>query len=202
MDLSVVVSFSHNLLPIIFTRLRRWAGTQFAALNQEQQITVRNILHKADSLPYILYGPPGTGKTRTIVAAIEQIVRTTKENVLVCTMSNSANDEVAERLANILEPHELYRMYARSHKYSSGISPNLKNISNWDPHVIRLKTLSRLYQYRVICTTLSMAGCFSRAHIDAAVWRPDHFGYVFIDECASSSEPMTLIPIAGKLDVC
>lgn len=175
-------------------------GTQFTALNKEQQNTVENILSKADSLPFILYGPPGTGKTRTIVAAIEQIVRTTNDNVLVCAMSNSANDEIADRLADILEPHEVYRMYARSYKYNNDISAKLKNISNWDPHNIRFKSLKNLYKFRVICTTLSMAGCFSRAHVDANVWRPDHFSYVFIDECASSNEPMTLIPIVGKLN--
>lgn len=172
----------------------------FTALNREQQTTVRNILSKADNLPYVLYGPPGTGKTRTIVGAIEQIVRTTDKNVLVCAMSNSACDEIAERLVTVLQNHEVFRMYAKSYRHSN-VCETVKSISNWDKSYIRLPSLQRLYKYRVICTTIAMAGSFTRACISKDVWRADHFGYVFIDECASSSETMTWIPIAGKISV-
>lgn len=173
-------------------------GTIFTALNREQQSTVRNILSSADNLPYVLYGPPGTGKTRTIVGAIEQVVRTTNKNVLVCAMSNSACDEIAERLANVLKNHEVFRMYAKSYRHSS-VCETVKSISNWDNKFIRLPSLEQLYKYRVVCTTIATAGCFTRARVSKDIWRPDHFGYVFIDECASSSETMTWIPIAGKI---
>lgn len=43
----------------------------------------------------------GTGKTKTLVAAIEQIVRTTDQNVLVCASSNAACDEIAVRLLKV-----------------------------------------------------------------------------------------------------
>lgn len=185
----------HSLIVDLSVNCRR-DGTLFNGLNKEQQQTVESILSKPDNLPYVLYGPPGTGKTRTIVAAIEQVVRTTDKCVLVCAMSNSACDEIAERLAQVLEPHEVYRMYARSFRHGN-MSELVKRISNWSRSGIRTPSLKRLYEYRVVCTTLCTAGCFSRAHIDRKVWRADHFGFVFIDECASSSETMALIPVAG-----
>lgn len=120
--------------------------------------------------------------------------------VLVCAMSNSACDEIAERLAKILEQHEVYRVFARGFKHGN-VSEAVRKISNWRPNQIRTPSLKRLYEYRVLCTTLCSAGCLSRSHIDRKVWRADHFGYVFIDECASSSETMTWIPIAGKISV-
>lgn len=176
----------------------RYEGAELMRLNEEQKTAVENILSKTDKLPFVLFGPPGTGKTRTLVAAIEQIVITTKQHVLVCAMSNSACDEIAERLLKILQPNDLYRLYAKSYGFS-GMDCNLKEQSNWSKDTINYPSLKYLYKFRVVICTLAVAGCFVRSRIDKKVWKSDHFDYVFIDECASAPEPMTLIPIAGIL---
>lgn len=138
----------------------------------------------------------GTGKTRTLVATIEQIVRTTDQNILVCAMSNAACDEIADRLVDVLEEDEMYRFYARSYKHEK-ITARLARVSNYDSDGIFYPTLKFLYQFRVIICTLCSSGCFTRARKDVNVWREDHFSYIFIDECASAHETMCLVPIAG-----
>lgn len=190
----------------------------FQSLNTEQQLAVKNIIAKTDKLPYVLFGPPGeyfrtskgtnqfsclnsfegTGKTRTLAATIEQIVRTTKQNVLVCANSNAACDEITERLLNVLEENEMCRFYAKSVKHER-ISPRIKHVSNYGSEGIYYPSLKYLYKFRVLICTLCSAGCLTRARIDTRVWRANHFSYVFIDECASAHETMSLIPIAGRV---
>lgn len=140
----------------------------------------------------------GTGKTRTLVAAIEQIVRTTKQNVLICAMSNAACDEITERLIDVLDETEMYRFYAKSYKHER-ISSRIKPVSNYNQNGIFYPPLAFLYKFRVFICTLCSAGCLTRARIDKEVWRPNHFEYVIIDECASAHETMCLIPIAGEM---
>lgn len=132
-----------------------------------------------------------------MAATIEQIVRTTKRNVLVCAMSNAACDEITERLLDVLTEDEMYRFYAKSYKHER-ISSRIRKVSNFSGDSIFYPSLKYLYKFRVFICTLCSAGCLTRARIEKEVWRPDHFGYVFIDECASSHETMSLVPIAGK----
>lgn len=145
---------------------------------------------------YILY--PGTGKTRTLVAAIEEIIKTTDQYVLVCATSNSACDEIAERLLDVIEDeYDMYRMFARS-VLPDRVCPRLKRVSNLRDGKYFNPALKILYRYRVIITTLCTSSCFARAHIEKTVYDPKHFSYVFIDECSSASEVLTLVPIAGN----
>lgn len=161
-------------------------------LNPEQQSAVENIVNaKNYPLPYILIGPPGTGKTRTLVAAIEQIVLLTSKNVLVCAQSNTACDEIAERLTTVLGEEELFRLYAKTFdacKLNSLLAP----YSNWTDTEFHYPPLEFLLKFRVLVCTLCTAGTLTRAGISAK-----HFSYVFIDESASAFETMTMIPIAG-----
>lgn len=91
----------------------------------------------------------------------------------------------------------MFRMFAKSFKYER-INPRIAHISNYSNGKITYPSLKFLYKFRVIVCTLCSAGCLSRARIDKNVWKPDHFDYVIIDECASAHETMCLIPIAGK----
>lgn len=112
-------------------------------------------------------------------------------------MSNTACDEITERLFEVLGEDEMYRFYAKSYKHER-VSSRIKNVSNYRPDGIFYPSLKYLYKFRVLICTLCSAGCLTRARIDKDVWRPNHFDYVFIDECASAHETMCLIPIAGK----
>lgn len=138
----------------------------------------------------------GTGKTRTLIAAIEEIVRSTNKYVLVCANSNSACDEIAERLVNVLEFGEMFRMYAKSYDVRK-ISSNLKPICNWLKGEFHFPSMHFLNKFRVLVCTLTTAGCLSRAR-DDPYFSATHFSHIFIDESASTHEPITMIPIAGK----
>lgn len=64
------------------------------------------------------------------------------------------------------------------------------NMSNYNRK--KYPDLSAIYKYRVIVSTLAVAGRLTQAKI-----KTDHFTHLFIDECESASETVSLIPIAG-----
>ncbi len=66
-----------------------------ATLNASQQAAVRFALSSIDAA--LIHGPPGTGKTNTVVELIRRAVRR-GEKVLVCAPSNTAVDNLLERL--------------------------------------------------------------------------------------------------------
>lgn len=117
-------------------------------------------------------------------------------SVLVCANSNSACDEIAQRLMNVLRFGEMFRMYAKTHD-ARKISETIKPISNWAEHSFHFPSLQFLYQFRVLVCTLSTAGSITRAHEDRHFDR-GHFSHIIIDECASTHETVTMIPIAGR----
>lgn len=112
-------------------------------------------------------------------------------------MSNAACDELAERLLNVLKKDEMYRFFAKSYR-NDNINPKIAENSNYARDgKIYYPSLKFLYQFRVFVCTLVSAGCLTRARKYPKVWRPNHFGYVIIDECTSAHETTCLIPIAG-----
>lgn len=123
-------------------------------------------------------------------------MRSSSKNILVCANSNAACDEIAERLLNVLHVGEMLRMYAKS--YNSGkISERIRPICNQFNGEYHFPSLQHLYQFRVLICTLGTAGVLTRARDDSD-FKADHFAYVIIDECASTHETMTLIPIIGE----
>lgn len=69
-------------------------------LNPSQQEAVEFALSSEDLA--IIHGPPGTGKTTTVVELIRQAVAN-GERVLACAPSNTAVDNLLERLMNAVE---------------------------------------------------------------------------------------------------
>jgi len=67
----------------------------FAELNPPQQEAVRFALSAKDFA--IIHGPPGTGKTTTLAEVVYQVART-GERVLACASSNTAVDNLLEKL--------------------------------------------------------------------------------------------------------
>lgn len=161
-------------------------------------MAVANIV-KANNypLPFILFGPPGTGKTRTLVAAIQEIICSSNGCVLVCSGSNSACNELVERLINVLSVDEVHRLYAQSYKMEK-ISEKIRPNANIKDGKIKIPSLDYLYKFRVIVCTLQMAGFLSNARQSYPNFRSNHFSHVIIDEAACCQESLALIPIAGQ----
>lgn len=70
-------------------------------LNPSQHLAIRHALASNDLA--IIHGPPGTGKTTTVVEVIRLLVAR-GERVLACAPSNTAVDNLLERLLAIGEP--------------------------------------------------------------------------------------------------
>lgn len=137
----------------------------------------------------------GTGKTRTLVAAVEEIVKSSNSCILICANSNAASDEIAMRLLKVLKRQQIFRMYAKS--YNEGkISEEIKKSCNFMKDEFMYPCLNYLYKYRVVISTLQTSGHIMRARSDPH-FDPRHFSYIIIDECASTHETAALIPIAG-----
>lgn len=167
-------------------------------LNFEQKAAVQSILEGCNRpLPFLVFGPPGTGKTKTIVAAIAEIIKTTKKHVLVCSMSNVACDEIMKRLLKILEREEVFRMYAKTHKPEL-VHPSIMAACNLRNGKFSFPCLQFLYGFRVLVCTIYTAGVICRARDVDPYFDASHFSYTFIDEAAFVHETTTLSAIAGK----
>ena len=68
----------------------------FSDLNESQQSAIQFAMAAEDLA--IIHGPPGTGKTTTVVELIRQAIRK-DQKVLACAPSNTAVDNILERLA-------------------------------------------------------------------------------------------------------
>lgn len=169
-----------------------FCGKLASKLNNEQKMAVKHICKMKNSVPYLIFGSAGTGITRTLVAAIEEIVRSTSGSVLVCANSNAACDEITQRLIGVLKSHEIFRMYAKSYN----VEKSIKKCSNFFDGQFRFPCLKFLYSFRVVICTLITAGNLVRARNDPN-FVPGHFSTLIIDECASTNENTTLVPIAG-----
>lgn len=138
----------------------------------------------------------GTGKTRTLVAAVDEIIHLSKKNhVLICANSNAACDEIAIRLLQVVDKNQMLRMYAKSY-HEKNVNEQIKNCSNYIKGKFSIPCLKYLYTFRIVICTLLTSGCVSRA-CEERDFEPGHFSHIIIDEAASSNETATLIPIAG-----
>lgn len=169
-------------------------------LNREQIRAVENIIDGSSyPFPYVLYGPPGTGKTKTVVNAIDRIVTTTNDYVLVCAISNAASDVLFSGLLEILPKEQrrrIYRWYSSKVKYEN-IPDDIKNsnLHNIDEeHGHQIKKLRFLQSRRVVVCTVLLAGKFVTARNLSK-----HFSYIFIDECGNATETASLVPIMGNV---
>lgn len=134
----------------------------------------------------------GTGKTKTLVEAIAQIVQQNSTNhVLVCSSSNSACNEITQRLMKIMPDSSLFRMFSSSVEIAL-VPDDICRISNLATGEHKYPSLTVLYRYRVLVCTLTTAGRFVQAGINTK-----HFTHIFIDECGSATETQSMIAIAG-----
>lgn len=130
-----------------------------------------------------------------VAASVELIVKTSKDYVLICANSNAACDEITQRLLKTLKNDQIFRMYAKSYTEEK-VPDDIKKCYNFVQKGFKYPCLNYLYKFRVVICTLLTAGHLMRARNDPG-FNPSHFSYLFIDECASTHETASIIPIAG-----
>lgn len=169
------------------------------APNDEQAKAIRHIVAGTSRpAPYIVFGPPGTGKTFTIVEAMKQVVKNLPDaRILACAPSNSAVDNMAEKLCDHLPKDALYRLNAASRPISS-IPEKILEFSNVDRQtgMYEYPKRSEMEKKKIIICTLISAG-----RLASARFLPGHFTHVFVDEASQATEPETMVTISGILNV-
>ncbi|TGZ32242.1 putative helicase mov-10-B.1 [Temnothorax longispinosus] len=183
-----------NWIEIVYPRLRtnctdmeidiEWTNADLKE-NEPQKQAVRKILNKtAYPAPYIIFGPPGTGKTVTLVETICQIVRHfPTKNILVCTSSNAAADEITKRLIKYIPTNLIYRM--------STVKNEIQPCANFVQESTLFLSKELLLRKKIIITTL-----VSSVRLIDVNFRENHFSYIIIDEASQAVEPEMLIPLA------
>ncbi|GAV64228.1 AAA_11 domain-containing protein/AAA_12 domain-containing protein [Cephalotus follicularis] len=164
-------------------------------LNEEQLRAVEMIIGCKGAPPYVIYGPPGTGKTMTLVEAILQVYKTTKEGrILVCAASNSAADHILERLiknevAQVKE-NEIFRLNASSRSYED-VQHDYIRFCYFEEFVFCCPPRKALLRYRIIISTYMSSSLLYAEGINRG-----HFSHIFLDEAGQASEPECMIPIS------
>lgn len=138
----------------------------------------------------------------TIVEAILQVLRANPSiRILACAPSNSAADLIAERLAPILSPAELFRMYAPSRSKES-VSYLLNSYAFQAPeaqtkftHCFGVPEVQQLQSYRVVVSTFVSSSMLSGVGMPRG-----HFHWVFVDEAGHATEPEACIPLKTLAD--
>mmetsp|Transcript_14375 Transcript_14375/g.34797 ORF Transcript_14375/g.34797 Transcript_14375/m.34797 type:complete len:889 (-) Transcript_14375:41-2707(-) len=170
-----------------------------AMLNELQTQAVNQMLRcEVTSAPYILWGPPGTGKTTTLVEFVLQAVMRDKK-VLVAAPSNSATDNIAQRLVRfvntILDTRDILRVYAYTRSYNDTPS-ELKQCCNWTGSEFETPPAASLSKKRIVACTLTKAGTLFNAGVKRGA-----FDFIVVDEASHATEPEILGvvgPLAGK----
>ncbi len=87
-------------------------------LNEEQRAAV-----ECTDAPLIISAGPGTGKTRTLTVRVAHLVRAhgvSPESVLAITFTNKAAEEMAERMAGLIDEHMARRLTIKTfHAFSA-----------------------------------------------------------------------------------
>lgn len=167
------------------------------ATNLEQKQAIENIVKGSSyPAPYVIFGPPGTGKTSTIVETIAQIwTLKPHAKILITAPSNFACDEIALRLLKYIPAEDLYRLYSKSAAQSKKINSELHVISNVSTKMMFTHVdIRALMDYRIVLTTLPSSG-----RLNLKGMPKNHFSYIFLDECGSSTQAAALVPIAGLI---
>lgn len=176
-----------------------WYNKQIAT-NEEQKTAIMNIVNcTAYPFPYVVFGPPGTGKTSCIVECIAQILKAKPTaRIMVTAQSNSACDEVGERLLKYVSQNKIFRFYSPSllNPDNGETSAVLRKTSNLRGQRNQYPTMEEFYFFNVVIVTLM--SCSRLVQLDG-IEINKHFDYIFVDESAAAMEPEAYVPIIGKL---
>jgi len=161
--------------------------------NPEQLAAVQAIVTAQSGMaPYLVFGPPGTGKTVTLVEAIKQVWKLNPSSHIIATApSNTAADLLASRLAKDIPSMDMLRLHASSRSRET-VPDSLRPVSNLTDAGYVFPPMTQLAKYKILITTLVTAG-----KLVSAMFPPNHFQHVFIDEAAQATEPETMVALAG-----
>lgn len=127
----------------------------------------------------------GTGKTTVLVEAVAQILkRKSSSKILTTAQSNSACNEICSRLMDLVPDGTMLRLFSQStfKNDHDKIPPCILSVSNSSRNI----PFKGFQKFRVVIATLVTSDQLKGKC---------RFDYIFIDECASASEPEALIPI-------
>lgn len=131
----------------------------------------------------------GTGKTTVLVEAVKQIIQLKPASrILITAQSNSACNEISLRLINSTPAFHIIRLFSSSQFNQQHNETNIPNEISMISNQLKNINVVSLQQYSVIVTTVVTSSKLKQS-INLA------FDYIFIDECASATEPEALIPI-------
>lgn len=172
---------------------------QNIATNEEQMTAIKNIVNcTAYPFPYVVFGPPGTGKTSCIVECIAQILRTKPESkIMVTAQSNSACDEVGERLLKWISRNKIFRFYSPSllNPENGETSALLRETSNLRHKRNQYPTKEEFSHFNVVIVTLM--SCSRLVQLDGDEMNRN-FDYIFVDESAAATEAEACVPLLGE----
>jgi helicase MOV-10 len=195
---------------VLQTRLRKVPHRPLFdhAINYEQAHGVNSIC-TADygMLPYLISGPPGTGKTKTLVETAMQLLLTTKvERILICAPSEAAADTLALRLKQYLSSSQLLRLN-RPGRADNEVARELTQYCYMTNDVFSLPPIKILMSYDVVVTSCQDAGILLEAHLtNNDLWHIEknmfetfhpkdevripslHWGALLVDEAAQATE--------------
>ncbi|KAJ3047080.1 hypothetical protein HK097_000254 [Rhizophlyctis rosea] len=170
--------------------------------NKEQVQAIQHIvLHSHGRLPYIIFGPPGTGKTKTLVESIIQVHKKALQEkrriaILAFAPSNSAADQMVERLKDVFTSSEMLRFNAYK-RAKEDVSTVVMPYTTWDDGkgCFELATLARVRKARIVVCTAIMAGVLYSMGVEKG-----HFTNFFMDEAGQATEPEFWVGLAGLID--
>ena len=162
-------------------------------LNDEQKNAVRNICNLKCScekcpipdsiaLPYILHGPPGTGKTSTLIEAIRQLVETDTNKILVVAHSNTACDNITEKVFRHFTSEKLIRLNA---SYRKQIPPSITEIC---------KAIKQIDSESLPQIFVSTIGSVKHMHFKKK------FTHLFCDEASQITDPEMCIALRWRIE--
>lgn len=180
--------------------------------NDSQRAAVESSL-KTRGFSFI-QGPPGTGKTRTLVGLLSAVIALQGAPVLICTPSNSAVNEVIDRIMSFglydmssSSPDAFIKNFSLVRIGSHPDTPDrikqlqLRELAMKDMDRVRKEGMDKveasiLKKAEIVCSTLSgsASGVLTHGHID--------FKTVIIDEAAQAVELETLIPLQYRCEQC